>query len=154
VPKIDISNLKVDTSTGYPEPFRQAVAGRERKRLGNAVGLDQFGVNLTRLKPGAQSAQRHWHETEDEFVYIVEGELVLSEDGGETILRPGDAAGFKAGVANGHCLINRSAHDAVYLEVGTRAVRDRAQYPDIDLLVRKDENGVRYTHKSGEPYPK
>jgi uncharacterized cupin superfamily protein len=154
VPKIDISNLKVDTSTGYPEPFRQAVAGRERKRLGNAVGLDQFGVNLTRLKPGAQSAQRHWHETEDEFVYLVEGELVLSEDGGETILRPGDAAGFKAGVANGHCLINRSAHDAVYLEVGTRAVRDRAQYPDIDLLVRKDENGVRYTHKSGEPYPK
>jgi uncharacterized cupin superfamily protein len=154
VPKIDISNLKVDTSTGYPEPFRQVVAGRERKRLGNAAGLDQFGVNLTRLKPGAQSAQRHWHETEDEFVYIVEGELVLCEDGGEIILRPGDAAGFKAGVANGHCLINRSAQDAVYLEVGTRAPRDRAQYPDIDLLVRKDENGVRYTHKSGEPYPK
>jgi uncharacterized cupin superfamily protein len=154
VPKIDIAGLKVDTSTGYPEPFRQAVAGRERKRLGNAVGLDQFGVNLTRLKPGAQSAQRHWHEVEDEFVYIVEGELVLCEDGGEIILRPGDAAGFKAGVANGHCLINRSAQDAVYLEVGTRAPRDRAQYPDIDLLVRKDENGVQYAHKSGEPYPK
>jgi uncharacterized cupin superfamily protein len=154
MPKIDIASLKADSSTGYPEPFRQAVAGRERKRLGNAVGLDQFGVNLTRLKPGAQSAQRHWHEAEDEFVYIVEGELVLCEDGGETILRPGDAAGFKAGVANGHCLINRSAQDAVYLEVGTRAPRDRAQYPDIDLLVRKDENGVRYTHKSGEPYPK
>src|SRR5215471_15971700 len=78
VPKIDIANLKVEVSTGYPDPFRQVVAGRERKRLGNAVGLDQFGVNLTRLKPGAQSAQRHWHETEDEFVYIVEGELVLS----------------------------------------------------------------------------
>jgi uncharacterized cupin superfamily protein len=152
MPKIDIASLKVDSSTGYPEPFRGAVAGRERKRLGNAVGLDQFGVNLTRLKPGAQSAQRHWHEAEDEFVYVVEGELVLCEDGGEIILRPGDAAGFKAGVANGHCLINRSAQDAVYLEVGTRALRDRAQYPDIDLLVRKDENGVRYTHKSGEPY--
>jgi uncharacterized cupin superfamily protein len=154
MPKIDIASLKVDSSTGYPEPFRRAVAGRERQRLGNAVGLDQFGVNLTRLKPGAQSAQRHWHEAEDEFVYIVEGELVLCEDGGETILRPVDAAGFKAGVANGHCLVNRSARDAVYLEVGTRAPRDSAQYPDIDLLVRKDENGVRYTHKSGEPYPK
>ena len=154
MPKIDIASLKVDSATGYPEPFRQAVAGRERKQLGNAVGLDQFGVNLTRLKPGAQSAQRHWHEAEDEFVYVVEGELVLCEDGGEIVLRPGDAAGFKAGVANGHCLINRSAQDAVYLEVGTRAPRDRAQYPDIDLLVRKDENGVRYTHKSGEPYPK
>jgi uncharacterized cupin superfamily protein len=154
MPKIDIASLKADSSTGYPEPFRRVVAGRERKRLGNAVGLDQFGVNLTRLKPGAQPAQRHWHEAEDEFVYIVEGELVLCEDGGEIILRPGDAAGFKAGVANGHCLINRSAQDAVYLEVGTRAPRDRAQYPDIDLLVRKDENGVRYTHKSGEPYPK
>jgi uncharacterized cupin superfamily protein len=154
VPKIDIASLQVDTSTGYPQPFRQTVAGRERKRLGNAVGLSQFGVNLTRLKPGAQSAQRHWHETEDEFVFVVEGELVLCEDGGEMVLRPGDAAGFKAGVANGHCLINRSARDAVYLEVGTRASRDRAQYPDIDLLVRKDESGVRYTHKSGEPYPK
>jgi uncharacterized cupin superfamily protein len=154
MPKIDIASLKVDSSTGYPDPFRQVVAGRQRKRLGNAVGLDQFGVNLTRLKPGAQSAQRHWHETEDEFVYVVEGEVVLCEDRGETILRPGDAAGFKAGVADGHCLINRSAQDAVYLEIGTRAPRDRAQYPDIDLLVRKDENGVRYTHKSGEPYPK
>jgi uncharacterized cupin superfamily protein len=154
MPKIDIMSLKVEVSTSYPDLFRQAVAGRQRKRLGNAVGLDQFGVNLTRLKPGAQSAQRHWHESEDEFVYIVEGELVLCEDGGETVLRPGDAAGFKAGVANGHCLINRSSRDAVYLEIGTRSPRDRAQYPDIDLLVRKDEGGVHYTHKSGEPYPK
>jgi uncharacterized cupin superfamily protein len=154
MPKIDIASLKVEASTGYPDPFRQAVAGRQRKRLGNAVGLDQFGVNLTRLTPGAQSAQRHWHESEDEFVYIVEGELVLCEDGGETVLRPGDAAGFKAGVANGHCLVNRSSRDAVYLEIGTRSPRDRAQYPDIDLLVRKDEGGVHYTHKSGEPYPK
>jgi uncharacterized cupin superfamily protein len=154
LPKIDIAILKVEVSTGYPDPFRQVVAGRERKRLGNAVGLDQFGVNLTRLKPGAQSAQRHWHETEDEFVYIVEGELVLCENGGETVLRPGDAAGFKAGMADGHCLINRSSRDAVYIEVGTRARRDRVEYPDIDLLFRKDETGLHYTHKSGEPYPK
>jgi uncharacterized cupin superfamily protein len=154
MPKIDIASVKMEASTGYPEPFRQAVAGRQRKRLGNAVGLDQFGVNLTRLTPGAQSAQRHWHEREDEFVYIVEGELVLCEDDGETVLRPGDAAGFKAGVANGHCLVNRSSRDAVYLEIGTRSPRDRAEYPDIDLLVRKDESGVHYTHKSGEPYPK
>ena len=153
MPKIDIASLKVDSATGYPEPFRQAVAGRERKRLGNAVGLDQFGVNLTRLKPGAQSAQRHWHEAEDEFVYVVEGELVLCEDGGEIVLRPGDAAGFKAGVANGHCLINRSARDAVYLEIGTRAARERVEYPDIDLRYERDAGGMRYLHKSGEPYP-
>ena len=90
VPKIDIVNLKMEESTGYPEPFRQAVVGRQRKRLGNAVGLDQFGVNLTTLKPGAQSAQRHWHEKEDELVYVIEGELVLCEDDGETVLRPGE----------------------------------------------------------------
>jgi uncharacterized cupin superfamily protein len=154
MPKIDIAGIKVEVATGYPDPFRQAVAGRQRKRLGNAVGLDQFGVNLTRLLPGSQSSQRHWHEAEDEFVYILEGEVVLCEDNGETVLRPGDAAGFKAGVANGHCLVNRSARDAVYLEVGTRAPRDRAEYPDIDLLARKDEGGYRYTHKSGEPYLK
>ena len=154
MPKIDIDGLKTDSHTGYPEPFRQIVLGRVRKRLGNAAGLDQFGVNLTTLKPGAASAQRHWHAAEDEFVYMLAGELVLCEDGGEVVLRPGDAAGFKAGVTNGHCLINRTSSDAVYLEIGTRSSRDRAQYPDIDLLVRKDEGGVHYTHKSGEPYPK
>jgi uncharacterized cupin superfamily protein len=154
MPKIDIANVKVEVSTGYPEPYRSVVAGRSRQRLGNAVGLDQFGVNLTRLKPGAQSAQRHWHIAEDELVYVVEGTLVLCEDGGETVLQAGDAAGFKAGVANGHCLINRSGADAVYLEIGTRAARDEASYPDIDLHVRKDETGLRYTHKSGEPYPR
>src|SRR2546421_6571942 len=104
MPKIDIPNVKVEVFTGYPAPFRDAVAGRERKRLGNAVGLDQFGVNLTRLKPGAASSQRHWQVMEDEFVYIVAGEVVLCENDGETVLRPGDAAGGKAGVANGHCL--------------------------------------------------
>ena len=154
MPKIDIASVKVEESTGYPEPFRSAVSGRLRQRLGNVVGLDQFGVNLTRLKPCAQSAQRHWHAAEDEFVFVVEGMLVLCEDQGETVLKAGDAAGFKAGVANGHCLVNRSAQDAVYLEIGTRAGRDLAEYPDIDLRCRKDQNGMSYTHKSGEPYPR
>jgi uncharacterized cupin superfamily protein len=153
MPKIDIDNLKTDSMTGYPEPFRQIVLGRVRKRLGNAAGLTQFGVNLTTLKPGAASAQRHWHAAEDEFVYVLAGEVVLCEDGGEVVMRPGDAAGFKAGVANGHCLINRSERDAVYLEVGTRAARERAEYPDIDLRMERDETGGRYLHKSGEPYP-
>jgi len=152
MPKIDIANLETDSKTGYPEPFRQIVLGRVRKRLGNAAGLTQFGVNLTTLKPGAASAQRHWHAAEDEFVYLLAGEVVLCEDGGEVVMRPGDAAGFKAGVANGHCLINRSERDAIYLEVGTRAARERAEYPDIDLRAERDESGMRYLHKSGEPY--
>jgi uncharacterized cupin superfamily protein len=154
MPKIDIASVKVEAATGYPEPYRSAVAGRLRQRLGNAVGLDQFGVNLTRLQPGAQSAQRHWHAAEDELVFVVEGTLVLCEDDGETVLEAGAAAAFKAGVANGHCLVNRSAADAVYLEIGTRSGRDEVDYPDIDLRVRKDENGVSYLHKSGEPYPR
>ncbi len=153
MPKIDIDSLKTDSLTGYPEPFRQIVLGRVRKRLGNAAGLTQFGVNLTTLKPGAASAQRHWHTAEDEFVYVLAGEVVLCEDAGEVVMRPGDAAGFKAGVANGHCLINRSERDAIYLEIGTRAARERAEYPDIDLRMERDERGGRYLHKSGEPYP-
>jgi uncharacterized cupin superfamily protein len=154
MPRIDIASVKTEVSTAYPEPYRAAVAGRVRQRLGNVVGLDQFGVNLTRLKPGAQSSQRHWHAAEDELIFLLEGTLVLCEDEGETILRAGDAAGFKAGVRNGHCLVNRSTQDAVYLEIGTRASREQAEYPDIDLRVRKDENGVSYMHKSGEPYPR
>ncbi|MEA2936566.1 MAG: hypothetical protein QOC56_70 [Alphaproteobacteria bacterium] len=153
MPKVDIANVKTEISTGYPDPYRAAVAGRERKRLGNAAGLDQFGVNLTRLKPGMQSSQRHWHETEDEFVYVLEGELVLCENEGETVLRPGDAAGWKAGVANGHCLVNRTDRDAVYLEIGSRRKDDHAEYPDIDLVNTKIDGAQRFFHKSGEPYP-
>jgi uncharacterized cupin superfamily protein len=153
MPKVDIANVKVEASTNYPEPYRAAVAGRARQRLGNAVALDQFGVNLTRLKPGAQSSQRHWHAAEDEFVYILEGEVVLCENDGETVLKPGDAAGFKAGAANGHCLINRSTQDALYLEIGTRSTREQVDYPDVDMRLRRDESGMAYVHKSGEPYP-
>ncbi len=152
MPKIDIAKIPVDTRTGYPPPYDRVVVGRERKRLGNAAGLDQFGVNLTTLKPGAASALRHWHEQEDEFVYVVEGEIVLVENDGETVLKPGDAAGFKANNGIGHQLINRSDHNAVYLEVGMRSKYERVDYPDVDLKVVRDDKGMRYTHKNGEPY--
>ncbi len=153
MPKIDVAALPFDTSSNYPAAFRKAVVGRERKRLGNAAGLAQFGVNLTRLKPGAASSQRHWHKHEDELIYMLEGEVVLREDGGETVLRPGDCAAWKAGVANGHCLLNRGATDAVYLEIGTRAPREVAEYPDIDMRAERDGTTFRYVHQSGEPYP-
>ena len=154
MPKIDIAALKIDNTTNYPEPFRQAVAGRFRKRLGNAVGLSQFGVNLTTLKPGAWSSQRHWHRNEDEFVYVLEGEIVLCEDHhSETVLKAGDAAGFKANSGNGHCLINRTKQDAVYIEVGTRSVNETTVYSDIDMRLERDKTGLRYLRKTGEPYP-
>ena len=154
MPKIDIASLPVDSRTNYPEPFNRVVAGRSRKRLGNAAGLDQFGVNLTTLKPGAASALRHWHEKEDELVYILQGEVVLIEDGGETVLKHGDAAGFKANVPNGHHLANKSSRDAVFVEIGTRSKHERAEYPDVDLLVIRDEAGGRYTHRDEQPYSK
>jgi uncharacterized cupin superfamily protein len=154
MPKIDIAKLPVESRSTYPEPFKRAVEGRSRKRLGNAASLDQFGVNLTTLKPGAASALRHWHEKEDELVYVLEGEVVLIEDDGETVLKAGDAAGFKASVRNGHHLVNKSGRDAVYLEIGTRSKYERADYPDDDLIVIRDESGGRFTHKDGKPYPK
>jgi len=154
MPKIDIAKLPVDARTNYPPPYDRVVAGRSRKRLGIAAGLDQFGVNLTTLKPGAASALRHWHEKEDELVYILEGEVVLIEDEAEVVLKPGDAAGFKANVKNGHHLVNRSNRNAVYLEIGTRSKFERAEYPDIDMVVVREENGMRYTHKDGKPYTK
>ena len=152
MPKIDIAKIPVDTGSGYPGPLRQVVTGRERKRLGNAVGLDQFGVNLTTLKPGAASSLRHWHHNEDEFVFILEGEVVLIDNSGETVLKPGDAAGFKANDPNGHHLVNRSNRNALLLEIGTRSKHERAEYSDVDLLVIRDDKGARYTHKNGEPY--
>jgi uncharacterized cupin superfamily protein len=152
MPKIDIDKISLDTSTGYPPPFNKAVAGRGRQRLGNAAGLTQFGVNICTLKPGAQSSQRHWHANEDEFVFVLEGEVVLCDDGGEAVLKPGDAVGWKAGVPNGHCLINRSKNDVMFLEVGSRAKREKATYSDIDMLFERTGTNRRYTRKSGEPY--
>lgn len=129
MPKIDIARLVVDSRTGYPPPFDRVVAGRERKRLGNAAGLDQFGVNLTTLGPGASSSLRHRHEKEDELIYMLEGEVVLIEDGGETLLRAGDAAGFKANSRDGHHLVNRTTHNAVYLEIGSARGMNASNFP-------------------------
>ena len=153
MPKIDTDKISLDTLCMYPEPFHQPIEGRVRKRLGNAVGLDQFGVNLTTLKPGAWSSQRHWHANEDEFIYVIEGEITLCEDHGETVLKPGDCAGWKAGSRVGHCLINRTQKDAVYIEVGTRAPHETAVYPDIDMRAERDKTGMRYVKKNGEAYP-
>jgi len=139
MPKIDIDKIPIDTSTGYPPPFNKAVEGRSRKRLARAAGLTQFGVNVCTLKAGAASSQRHWHESEDELVYVLEGEVVLREDGADIVLKPGDAAAWKAGVANGHCLINRSDRDAVFIEVGTRASSERAHYSDIERRTLHEE---------------
>ncbi len=132
----------------YPAPFADPLAGREKRALGDPLGLKQFGVNLVTLAPGAWSSQRHWHAHEDEFIYVLEGEVTLVTDAGEKILGAGMAAGFPAGRANGHHLINRSDAPVLYLEVGTRAESEEAQYSDIDMIARK-ENG-RF---DGEPYP-
>jgi uncharacterized cupin superfamily protein len=153
MPKIDIAKIPVDTINLYPDPFHRPIKGRERKRLGNAVGLSQFGVNLTTLKPGTWSSQRHWHRNEDEFIYVLQGEIVLCEEHGETVLKPGDAAGWKANSGLGHCLINRSDKDAVYIEVGTRTAIDTVVYSDIDMRLERDKTGGRYLRKTGEPYP-
>jgi uncharacterized cupin superfamily protein len=152
MPKIDIARAVTRTASAYPKPYRSVSAGREKTALGDTAGLTQFGVNLTRLKPGAASALRHWHEQEDEFIYVLDGEVVLVEDGGDTVLGPGDCAGFKAGMPNGHQLVNRSQRDALYLEIGTRAAAERAHYPDVDLMMTRDAHGMRFLHKSGEPY--
>jgi uncharacterized cupin superfamily protein len=126
---------------------------REKRALGDAFGLTQFGVNLTRLAPGTASAQRHWHSHEDELVYILDGEAVLVSDAGEQVMTAGMCAGFKAGVPDGHQIVNRSGSDVVFLEIGTRAMEGGADYPDIDMIVRRDENGKwRYLHKDGTPY--
>jgi uncharacterized cupin superfamily protein len=153
MPKVDMAKAVVRIKGSYPPPHRSVTDGREKAALGNVAGLTQFGVNLTRLKPGAASALRHWHEQEDEFVYVLDGELVLIEDDGETVLGPGDCAGFKAGAPNGHQLVNRSQHDARYLEIGTRAATERAHYSDVDLVMERDPGGMRFLRKSGEPYP-
>jgi uncharacterized cupin superfamily protein len=148
--KIDVSVLRWNRAL-YPAPFGDTVAGRSWQSLGDAAGLSQFGVNLMRIELGAASSARHWHEQEDEFVYMIEGELVLIENDGETILGPGDAAGFKAGIANGHQLVNRSDRDAMFLVIGTRATRERCHYSDIDLAYKYENGRYRYTRKSGAP---
>lgn len=127
------SDLKPRTGTDYPDEFKHVVEGRAKRALGDAYGLTQFGINQTELAPGAASALRHWHTQGDELVYVLSGELVLVTDAGEETLAPGDFAGFKAGVANGHHLVNRSNTPATYLEIGTRRADDEAHYSDVDL---------------------
>ncbi len=152
-PAIDATSVEARTGSSYPAPFDADCAIRQKRRLGDVFGLTQFGVNLLRLPPGQWSAQRHWHHREDELIYVLEGEVMLVTDAGEQVLRPGMVAGFKAGVADGHHLVNRSDKDAVVLEVGTRDAREEADYSDIDMLVRLDENGKdRYVRKDGTPY--
>jgi len=151
--KIDLASVPVETGSTYPDEFREVVYGRSRQRVGNAAQLNNFGVNLTTLAPGSQSALRHWHSQQDEFIYVTQGELTLITDDGEHTLSVGDMAGFAAGKANGHHLINRSTAPATYLEVGDRSTPDRVQYPDHDLVCMPTANGHRrFEHTDGRPY--
>ncbi|MCA9552577.1 MAG: cupin domain-containing protein [Myxococcales bacterium] len=151
MPKIDLAALPVRVGTGYPEPFNDACAGRTRRRLGDAGGLVDFGVNLMTLPPGKWSSQRHWHSHEDELVYVLEGELTLVEDAGEVVLRPGDCAAFPKGSGDGHHLKNTGSTDAVYLEVGSRHPDDLTTCADVDMMSYNKDGAFR--HKDGTPYP-
>jgi uncharacterized cupin superfamily protein len=152
-PALDPKSLKARTGSSYPEPWGSACGAREKRALGDPLGLTAFGVNLVRLPPGAPSSQRHWHSHEDEFVYVLEGELTLITDAGEQILTAGMAAAFPAGKADGHHMVNRGEAWAVYLEVGNRSPEDEVQYPDIDLFLPSPNSGRRgFCHKNGEPY--
>jgi uncharacterized cupin superfamily protein len=152
LPALDPATVESAFGSDYPAPFDALVAGRERRRLGDALGLRNFGVNLTRLPPGCASSQRHWHTKQDEFVYILEGEVVLVTDAGEQTLTAGMAAGFPAGKADGHHLVNRSGRDALVLEVGDRTPGDEGGYSDIDMMWRIVDGEERYLHKDGTPY--
>lgn len=139
--------------TIYPKPLDAGFEGRVKRALTETLGLTQFGVNVTTLEPGALSAHRHWHAKEDEFVYVLSGELVLITNEGETVLKSGMAAGFPASVADAHHLVNRSDAPATYLEIGTRSADEDATYPDVDLRLEKRGGKPAFFHKSGEPYP-
>ena len=154
MPKIDVPTAPLVRGTKYPPPFDEPCRARVNRQLGTAARLTQFGVNLTRLLPGTWSSQRHFHEREDEFVWVLEGEVVLVDDAGEHVLRAGDCAGFPAGERNGHHLQNRGAHDAVLLTVGTRDDADHGEYPDIDMKFLPGRYSARggYAHKDGTRY--
>lgn len=151
MPKIDVAAVPAHQGSGYPARFAGPCAERTRQRLGNAGGLRDFGVNLMRLPPGGWSSQRHWHSHEDEFVYVLQGELVLVEDGARTRLQAGDCAAFPKNSGNGHHLVNESTGVAMYLEVGSRHPDDLTQCSDIDLMSSNRDG--RFVSKSGEPYP-
>ena len=148
----DPARLAGRRTTVYPAAFAEGLKGRIKRALGDAGGLTQFGVNLTTLEPGAISALRHWHSSEDEFVYVLSGELTLVTDEGDELLGPGVAIAFPAGEPNAHQLANRSKAAATYLEIGTRAVDDVITYPDDDLRLVKRDSQRLFVRKSGEPY--
>ncbi|HJR11864.1 MAG TPA: cupin domain-containing protein [Rhodanobacteraceae bacterium] len=151
--KIDIESLPRRTGCGYPAPFDQPCRGRVRRGLGDAGGLTDFGVNLLELAPGAWSSQRHWHSAEDEFVWVLEGEVTLIDDRGEHAMRAGEGAAFPKGDANGHHFVNRSDAPVRCLEIGSRKPdEDVCDYPDVDLRVGPGRDAA-YTHKDGKPYP-
>lgn len=148
---LEARSVPVETGSGYPAPYDQACKDRQKRRLGDLFNLDQFGVNLVELPPGAWSSQRHWHTHEDEFIYVLEGVLTLINDDGETVLTPGMCAGFKAGVENGHHVGNKSDEPVVYLEVGARHEDDDGHYSDIDMQILKRAKGGKFTRKDGTP---
>ena len=150
--RIDVNTIVPVIGTLYPTPFDQPCRTRERRKLGDAGGLTQFGVNLLWLPPGAWSSQRHWHTASDEFVYVLLGEVVLVTDEGEELLHAGDAAAFKAGDDNGHCLQNRSNHEALALEIGSRVASDAGYYSDIDMVTPAGGEPAIYTRRDGTPY--
>ncbi len=154
MPRITVGDAPQSSGSRYPAPFNKPCINRSWRRLGDAVGLTQFGVNLVKLPPGTWSSQRHWHSHEDEFVYVLAGELVLLTDAGEETLRPGDCAGFKGGVRDGHCLQNRTERDAEFLVVGSRHPADSGEYPDLDLVFTagRYEGKGGFCHKDGTPY--
>lgn len=149
MPKIDLDSIPASNATGYPSPFDQPVQGRWWRRLAPTVGLTLMGASHVVLKPGAWSSQRHWHRDEDELVVMVAGEAVLIEDGGETIMRPGDVVGWPAGATDGHHLVNRSDEDCVFVAISAGNRDGSGEYPDIDMIFTADG----YQHKDGTPYP-
>ncbi len=152
LPALDPATVEERRGSGYPEPFRSRMGERVKRRLGEACGLTKFGVNLVTLGPGGQSALRHWHTLEDEFVYVLSGEVVLVTDGGEQVMGPGMCAGYPAGSRDAHHFVNRSPAPATYLEIGNRAPGDAAFYPDDDLMWGEDEKGEFAAHKDGRRY--
>jgi len=149
--KIDLAAVPAETDCNYPAPFDEPCGLQACQRLARHAGLSQFGVNLTVIDPGGWSSQRHWHSHEDEFVFVVEGELTLVTDAGEEVLRPGDCAAFVRGDPDGHHLINKSSRPAKVLEIGNAHPEDRCVYPDIDLIAEPGDPG--YQHRDGTPYP-
>jgi uncharacterized cupin superfamily protein len=147
-----VLDVKTESGGGYPEPFQSRMGAADWRRLGDAFGLTQFGVNFETLQPGGQSALRHWHTLNDEFLYLLEGELVLRMNAGEMTMTPGMCVGFKAGVRDAHHFVNRSDKPACYLIMGSRVRGDDSFYPDDDLVWVETEDGHYPAHKDGAPY--